>query len=419
MKLCCHSGRAQIAPGAVPSLFRGASETLTLGSMSTDHDPWRPRLRPAPAAPPLLRRLRRRGVALSVLAAGGLVLSSLTPSSMAAPNPALSARPAAGLALVEAPPRPASPATAPLTAPLDKPVTAPLERRQGRARTRQEPIVISERGGNLGARVFSGGSKGNSGGSTGGTGGSTGGSGASAGGSGGGSSAAQRALSGAYPGAFRIEGNSVIFPGGTRIPWDDGDNKSPAQLLADADVEDMFHYPYPTGTAARTPGRDEDPGRIRNDAFFKALYGSDAATVRASLRSVPWVPRLGGGQLPVTTRFGVDKKLEAVSRELEQLPARFHKYLVPSAGTFNWRAIAGTRRQSVHSFGAAIDINTKYTNYWRWDAPKSGTSLPYRNQIPLEIVEIFEKYCFVWGGRWYHYDTMHFEYRPELLPNCH
>ncbi|MBP9613702.1 MAG: M15 family metallopeptidase, partial [Sulfurospirillum sp.] len=26
-----------------------------------------------------------------------------------------------------------------------------------------------------------------------------------------------------------------------------------------------------------------------------------------------------------------------------------------------------------------------------------------------------EKYGFVWGGRWYHYDTMHFEYRPELF----
>ncbi|MDD5211432.1 MAG: M15 family metallopeptidase, partial [Sulfuricurvum sp.] len=29
------------------------------------------------------------------------------------------------------------------------------------------------------------------------------------------------------------------------------------------------------------------------------------------------------------------------------------------------------------------------------------------------------KYGFIWGGRWYHYDTMHFEYRPELLaPSC-
>ena len=28
---------------------------------------------------------------------------------------------------------------------------------------------------------------------------------------------------------------------------------------------------------------------------------------------------------------------------------------------------------------------------------------------------IFEKHGFIWGGRWYHYDTMHFEYRPELV----
>jgi len=24
----------------------------------------------------------------------------------------------------------------------------------------------------------------------------------------------------------------------------------------------------------------------------------------------------------------------------------------------------------------------------------------------------------VWGGKWYHYDTMHFEYRPEILMNA-
>ena len=33
-----------------------------------------------------------------------------------------------------------------------------------------------------------------------------------------------------------------------------------------------------------------------------------------------------------------------------------------------------------------------------------------------KIVEIFERHGFIWGGKWYHYDTMHFEYRPELLP---
>jgi len=36
--------------------------------------------------------------------------------------------------------------------------------------------------------------------------------------------------------------------------------------------------------------------------------------------------------------------------------------------------------------------------------------------VSLEIVEIFERHGFIWGGKWYHYDTMHFEYRPEMLP---
>ncbi|NUM57423.1 MAG: M15 family metallopeptidase, partial [Bdellovibrionaceae bacterium] len=29
----------------------------------------------------------------------------------------------------------------------------------------------------------------------------------------------------------------------------------------------------------------------------------------------------------------------------------------------------------------------------------------------------FESEGFIWGGKWNHYDTMHFEYRPELFPH--
>jgi hypothetical protein len=39
----------------------------------------------------------------------------------------------------------------------------------------------------------------------------------------------------------------------------------------------------------------------------------------------------------------------------------------------------------------------------------------YRNRFPYEIVAIFERHGFIWGGKWGHFDTMHFEYRPELL----
>jgi hypothetical protein len=67
----------------------------------------------------------------------------------------------------------------------------------------------------------------------------------------------------------------------------------------------------------------------------------------------------------------------------------------------------------MHAYGAAIDIGARYSDYWVW--AQSRGDLPYRNRIPEEIVEAFEAEQFIWGGKWYHYDTMHFEYRPELF----
>jgi len=55
--------------------------------------------------------------------------------------------------------------------------------------------------------------------------------------------------------------------------------------------------------------------------------------------------------------------------------------------------------------------NAKFADYWLWSPKNSG----YRNRVPYEIVHIFEKHGFIWDGKWRHFDTTHFEYRPELL----
>jgi hypothetical protein len=31
------------------------------------------------------------------------------------------------------------------------------------------------------------------------------------------------------------------------------------------------------------------------------------------------------------------------------------------------------------------------------------------------VVQIFEDNGFIWGGKWHHFDTVHFEFRPELV----
>jgi hypothetical protein len=96
--------------------------------------------------------------------------------------------------------------------------------------------------------------------------------------------------------------------------------------------------------------------------------------------------------------------------------ARLGRFLRKLAGGFAARKIAGTERTSAHAFGIAIDLDKSLSDYWRWQKRKP---LRWRNRFPQAIVDAFEAEGFIWGGRWYHYDTMHFEYRPELFgPPC-
>ena len=218
------------------------------------------------------------------------------------------------------------------------------------------------------------------------------------------------ALLEAYPGLFWFEGNELVWADGTRMVWDDRRERDAEALIESPDIEDMFHYAYPVAEAgALDPGVNEDPGRIRNEAFFRKLYGNSADEVEAKLASAHWV---GSSRAQVTTLFDIDARLERVARALEADP-ELAPYAESPGGGFNWRVISGTNLLSVHAFGAAFDINTEFADYWRW--AKGNGSITYRNRIPLDIVALFEGEGFIWGGRWYHYDTMHFEYRPELL----
>ncbi|RIA56638.1 M15 family metallopeptidase [Dichotomicrobium thermohalophilum] len=228
-----------------------------------------------------------------------------------------------------------------------------------------------------------------------------------------------RRLVSAYP-AFLAgyEDNAIIWHDGTRMPFDDGREKTFKQRLTDPDLEDQFYAEYPRGLRGVPPLENVDPGRVRYEPFFEKMYGNckdDRRAVSARLKEVVWLPENYGKTLRVTKVNGVADALQKVSNKLDKLPQRFMKYLRPSAGTYHCRTIAGTERFSVHAFGAAVDINAKYGDYWRWSGAEPGETLVYRNRIPWEIVEIFEQHGFIWGGKWYHYDTLHFEYRPELL----
>ena len=213
------------------------------------------------------------------------------------------------------------------------------------------------------------------------------------------------------------EGNDLLWKDGTRMPFDDGKSgKSFATLLDAPSLKDMFYTPYPLGHAGLSPLFNVDPGRVRYQPFFLKMYGDcrKGETARTMV-DVIWLPRKWGKPVSVTRANGVAAQLAKVSAELDRLPASYDKYLLPPAGTLNCRAISGTARLSAHGTATAIDIATKHAHYWQWSRPDAQGHYVWRNEIPMEIVEIFERHGFIWGGKWYHYDTMHFEYRPELI----
>lgn len=220
-----------------------------------------------------------------------------------------------------------------------------------------------------------------------------------------------RRLMAAYPGqGIKYAGNRLVFADGTKIVYDDGVKKSFAQRLDNSDPEDMWFTPY--DTASPQPAYLSDCGRSRSEQLFRHMYGQSAAAVAKRLVPVKWF----GQTIRFTSVNNANRKLEAVAAELAKRP-ELRKYLT-GASTFYWRKVRGADRLSAHSYGIAIDINTKYSDYWLWKYPKAGEEgrIGYHNRIPLDIVRAFERHGFVWGGRWYHFDTMHFEYRPELLP---
>lgn len=219
----------------------------------------------------------------------------------------------------------------------------------------------------------------------------------------------------AYPTKIRdIRDNTIYFSDGTTMIYDDGVNKDFVTKLDNSDPEDMFFEVY--DTSRNIPAYLHDVGRSRSEQLFKKLYGSSESAVRKQLVRVPWF----GGNVMFSSSNNAAEQLRKVKSELDQLVKKQPNLLpyLKSSGTFYWRNVRGAKRLSAHSYGMAIDIGVDKSDYWLWKNPGASETkeIKYNNRIPHQIVEVFEKYGFIWGGRWYHYDTMHFEYRPELNP---
>ena len=119
-------------------------------------------------------------------------------------------------------------------------------------------------------------------------------------------------------------------------------------------------------------------------------------------------------------KFTVNKKivniLKKIESEIQNKANSFNQdtYVFPS-GTYTFVSFGGFNRVSgtsvnqckisMHSFGLALDLNATTNPY--------TSSCSDRFDMPPEVVEVFEKNGFLWGGRFSrNADYMHFEYCP-------
>jgi len=93
----------------------------------------------------------------------------------------------------------------------------------------------------------------------------------------------------------------------------------------------------------------------------------------------------------------IEDKFKLVFATIAERP-HLCEHLKTYNGCFNIRRKRGGSKWSTHSWAIAIDLNAKWN------------PMGHKPQMHHEIVAIFEKYGFYWGGRWKRPDGMHFQY---------
>ena len=181
---------------------------------------------------------------------------------------------------------------------------------------------------------------------------------------------------------------------------------------------DFYIYPW-AGTEAQRRAFQKNPVYASGSSYlFDAIYSSlteDASwdmQVKYSFLGVKMLvhsyikPRLDLVLNEVTDAARTDVAIREWISELHTGNPGFG---------WTWRVIAGTNRRSNHSYGTAIDLLPRdlrgRLTYWRWNEGSNGSYY----MPPDRVIRIFEAYGFIWGGHWALIDTMHFEYRPEIL----
>jgi len=211
----------------------------------------------------------------------------------------------------------------------------------------------------------------------------------------------------------------VLRVRGRPIFYRDGRMLKEEHLLRASDFTSIF-YGYEQGPLAE-PGPHRPPQHLATD-FLDAAIGDTEHEVRASSE---WVSFLGHRVFVQTLCAEPLRRVEDRIGEhaLESDEVRDFLSQIRVIYSMKRRVVKGSGNRSYHAYGLAIDIipasyGGKHV-YWLWSSKivRDWGDIPLskRWHPPEQVIEAFEENGFIWGGKWYRFDTVHFEYRPEIL----
>jgi hypothetical protein len=216
------------------------------------------------------------------------------------------------------------------------------------------------------------------------------------------------------------EEDVIFMMAGRPIHFQDGRMLAEDRLGA-AERFDPIFYRYPLGPLV-DPLPLTDPPTYSTD-FLEALFGTTETQIRRHCRSISF---LGHSMFLNTLILEPLREVEREIREAAAVDPEVAEWVEELEVTYSFifREIAASRTRSLHGFGLAVDlVPSSYEGrhvYWRWSRALDRENwyripLARRWRPPPAVIEAFEGNGFVWGGKWSHFDTIHFEYRPEIL----
>lgn len=204
----------------------------------------------------------------------------------------------------------------------------------------------------------------------------------------------------------------LIMQNNNRVLYDDKKEKSHEQKFYNSDLQDTLEQIYPLDMITDVMEEGEDPGRIRSYSFLSNMYGGSKEAVQKNITNKSTYYGTMMFNKVNGAADNLEKALNKVS-ELAKQNTKIYNFVSPTSGTFNYRVIQDTGQLSPHAFAIAIDLKSDPADYWKWcNREKGGKRISI---YPEEIVKTFEECGFVWGGKWAHFDILHFEYRPEII----